>query len=79
MTERKITLEAARVNARLNQEEASEMLGISAVTLRSYEKGYTAPNWDTVQKMERLYNWPASQIFFGTKFALSETDSEPAE
>ena len=79
MTTNKITLEAARVNSKLTQVEAAEKLGISAVTLRSYESGKSSPTWDTVQKMEVIYNWPADQIFFGNKFALSEKDSTPPD
>lgn len=77
MTINKITLEAARVNAGLTQVESAEKLGISVVTLRNYELGKNSPTWDTVRKMEVIYNWPSEQIFFETKFAISEKDTEP--
>lgn len=65
----KITLRAARVNAALSQKEAAGRLGINPATLRSYEDGHTSPDWDIVQKMERLYSFPADFIFFG-KYSL---------
>ena len=61
----KITLAAARVNARLTQEQAAESLGISRESLRKYESGARVPNWDTVMAIEQLYEWPASRIMFG--------------
>ena len=79
MNTSKITLEAARVNAKYTQAEAAEMLGISRATLQNYEAGRNVPTWDTVQKMEQIYNWPAAYIFFGNKLAISEDDGEPAQ
>lgn len=79
MSERKITPAAARVNARIRQKKAAGELGIDPATLRNYENGSQVPPWDIVQKMEELYNWPASLIFFGSNLALSEIDSPPAE
>ena len=61
----KITPAAARVNAGLTQAQAAEQLGISIGALRRYEAGMFAPRLDTVQKMEQLYDWPASRIVFG--------------
>lgn len=61
----KITLAAARVNARLTQVQAAESLGISRESLRKYESGTRVPNWDTVMAIEQLYDWPADRIMFG--------------
>ena len=44
----RISLEAARVNAKLIQKEAAIKLGISLKTLQNYESGKTKPNWDTL-------------------------------
>ena len=60
-----ITLAAARVNAGLNQEEASKKLGISKKTLQNYENGKSIPNWEMVQKIGVAYNFPTDFIFFG--------------
>lgn len=51
----KITLEAARVNARLTQKEAAERLGISNVTLGNWENGITFPNAQQIDKICELY------------------------
>lgn len=66
----KISLRAARVNANLLQREAADMLGINKATLQSYENGITVPNWDVVEKIEALYDYPASYIFFGRETRL---------
>lgn len=62
----KITLEAARVNAKLSQKKAAELLGVDASTLRSYERGKSAPSYPLVKRMESLYHFPSDYIFFGT-------------
>lgn len=60
----KISLAAARVNAGLNQQEAAQALGVSVATLQNYESGKTVPQWGTVQKIERVYKFPADFIFY---------------
>lgn len=72
----KISLKAARVNANLSQEEAAKRIGVCKSTLQSYERGDTIPDWDTVDKITKVYKFPASLIFFSRKLALSET-TEP--
>lgn len=65
----KISLKAARVNANLSQEEAARLIGICKATLQNYEKGETVPNWDVVDTIARIYNFPASFINFTRKLA----------
>jgi len=60
----KITPAAARVNAGLNQDEASKQIGISKASLQHYENGKTMPPWDVVQRMEKVYDFPAAFIVF---------------
>lgn len=59
-----ITLEAARVNSGLTQEEAAKMLGISKYTLINYETGKSYPNVPTIKKIEDLYGLEYKDIFF---------------
>lgn len=59
----KISLAAARVNAGLSQQEAAKKLGVSVATLQNYESGKTVPQWGTVQKIEKVYKFPADYIF----------------
>lgn len=66
----KITLAAARVNAGLTQKEAAQKLKISLKTLVNYESGANTPNWETVQRIGKLYNFPTDYIFFGSTLRL---------
>ncbi len=59
----KISLEAARVNARFTQKDAAKALGISVATLRNYESGKTTPDWNLVRRIEKLYKYPVDYIF----------------
>ena len=52
----KLTLKALRVNAGFTIEKASKELGISTVTLRSYETNKTIPTVKMLNKMLNLYN-----------------------
>lgn len=52
----KLTLKALRVNAGFTIEKASKELGISTVTLRSYETNKTVPTVKMMNKMLNLYN-----------------------
>ena len=57
-----ITLEAARVNARLSQKIAAKSLGISTTTLGNYEKGKTSPSVPMFEKMCALYGVPCDCV-----------------
>ena len=59
-----ITIEAARVNAHLSQKKAAKLLGISPVTLRSYEQKKASPELDLAVRMAELYKWPVNHIDF---------------
>lgn len=54
----KISIEAARVNAKIRLVDAAKALGISPSTLSGYENGKVAPRADLLEKMAALYNWP---------------------
>lgn len=64
MSEYKISLKAARVNANLTQEEVCNELGISKQTLINYETGRTSPPFDLVLKLCRLYKADVNAISF---------------
>ena len=63
----KISLAAARVNAGFLQEVAASKLHIDVATLRSWEKGKTAPNYDKFMEICKLYKYPADFIFCGRR------------
>lgn len=58
----KLTLKALRVNAGFTIEKASKELGISTVTLRSYETNKTIPTVKMMTKMLNIYNAKFSNI-----------------
>lgn len=51
----KITLRAARVNAGLTQSQVSEKLGVSKVTIISWEKGKTRPKKYAIDTLCYIY------------------------
>jgi len=57
-----ITLEAARVNAKLKQEEAAKKLGITAKTLSNYERGISAIPGYVFKKAAKVYRIPEEMI-----------------
>ena len=63
----KISLSAARVNAGYEQKEAARLLGVTPPTLRSWERGDTAPDYRKVMEIQDLYNYPKDFIFFGKR------------
>ena len=58
----KISIEAARVNAKLRITDAAKELGISVSTLSGYENGKVQPRFDILVKMAALYNWPIENL-----------------
>lgn len=64
-----ISLEAARVNAKMSQKEAAKQLGVNVATLSNWERGKTSPDVDKFKKLCEVYNCPGDIIFLGRKFA----------
>jgi len=60
----KMTLEAARRNAKLTQAKAASKLNVSVGTLRNWEKGITFPKQPSIEKMCELYGVPYDYISF---------------
>ena len=59
-----ITLKAARVNKNLTQEQAAELLGVTATIIGNWERGITFPKVPMIQKIEQVYGIPYSDIIF---------------
>ena len=57
-----ISLEAARVNANMTQDEAAKELGISKATLVSWEKGNTFPDIVKFKALCKIYSIPMGLI-----------------
>jgi transcriptional regulator with XRE-family HTH domain len=61
----KITLRAARVNAGLTLNQAATWFGINKDTLSKYERDSTNVPRSFFAKIEKIYNIPVENIFFG--------------
>ncbi len=74
MTDFKISLRAARVNAGFTILEAAKELGIGKDTLIKWEKnsGFVNPIWQS--KISEVYNIPIDYIFFGDEMELNSTN-----
>ena len=64
----KISLEAARVNAKLTQKELAEILGVSNVTIVNWEKGKSEPYASQLRKISELSGIPLDFIFVPDRF-----------
>ena len=60
----RISMTAARVNAKLTQDEASKALHVSKQTLVNWEKGATQPKIEQAEMMSQLYGIPYQNIIF---------------
>ena len=58
-----ITMEAARVNAKLTQEEAGKMIGVSRTTIINWESGKRIPTLPHLMRMSEVYRIPVNNIF----------------
>lgn len=69
----RVTLRTARELSKLTQTKAAQLLGISADTLRSYEKGDSYPDVPMIEKIEKLYGFGYNQlIFLPYRYGLTE-------
>lgn len=63
-----ITIKAARINAKLSQDEACKIIGVSKKTLSNWENGITFPKQPQIEKMCLAYQVKYDQL----KFDISE-------
>ena len=63
----KISLEAARVNAKITQRELAKILGISQNTVCNWEKGKSQPNASNLRKISEISGIPLDFIFVPDK------------
>lgn len=67
MEKLQISLAAARVNAKMTQEEAAQSLHVSKQTIVNWESGKAEPKTSQARELSKLYNMPLEYIFFETK------------
>lgn len=58
-----ISLAAARVNAKMTQEEAAKKMHVTKQTIINWEKGKIVPRISEIEKLCRIYNIPQDYIF----------------
>ena len=63
MNELKISLAAARVNAKMTQIEVAKALHVSKATIVNWENGKIIPNLASMEMLSRLYKVPIENIF----------------
>ena len=59
----KISLAAARVNAKMTQKEVAKALRVSTNSVVNWEKGSASPSFATLSELCRLYAIPVDNIF----------------
>lgn len=64
----KVSLEAARVNAKLSQKDVATRLKVNVGTVSNWERGKTAPDADKFKELCNLYNCPVDVIILPKKF-----------
>ena len=62
MTEPKITLKAARVNAELTLDEVAERIGKSKQSIENWENGKTPIKYSDLLKLSEIYEMPVKYI-----------------
>lgn len=67
----KISLAAARVNAKLTQEDVAKKMHINKQTLGNWEKGRVIPKPAQLEMLCRIYDISISNIFLPQKSTLS--------
>jgi DNA-binding XRE family transcriptional regulator len=60
----RISLAAARVNAKMTQDDVSKVLGVTKQTLVNWENGRSEPSISQGLKLSKIYNMPFDAIFF---------------
>ena len=59
----KISLAATRVNAKMNQKEWAEYIGVDLSTISNWESGKTEPTIGQIRKMSEASKIPMDFIF----------------
>lgn len=63
----RITLKAARTNARLTQQEAADKIGVTVDTIGNWERAKSFPNALQIRRIEEIYGVPYDGRIFSPK------------
>lgn len=58
-----VSLAAARVNAKMTQEEVSKVMRVSKSTIINWEKGKTSPKSNQLKQLCKIYKADINDIF----------------
>ena len=64
----RISLAAARVNAKLTQEEVAKKMKIGKRTIINWEKGMVMPSFADINMLSDIYGIPIDNIFLPEKW-----------
>lgn len=67
MEKMQISLAAARVNARMTQEDVAKALNVGKQTIVNWEKGTSEPKMSQSRALSELYKMPLDYIFLPQK------------
>ena len=62
-----ISLAAARVNAKLTQEDVAKRMKIGKRTIINWEKGVSVPSFADMEMLSDIYGIPLDNIFLPSK------------
>lgn len=62
-----ISLAAARVNAKLTQDEVAKQMKIGKRTIINWEKGVVMPSFADINLLSKIYGIPIDNIFLPQK------------
>lgn len=62
-----ISLAAARVNAKMTQDDVAKALHVGKQTIVNWEKGATEPKISQIRQLSELYKIPTDNIFLPEK------------
>lgn len=82
MEKLQISLAAARVNAKMTQEDVAKEMHVSKQTIVNWEKGKTVPGIPEIEKLSRIYKMPQDNIFlpyYSTKKQIIQKLEEGGE
>ena len=68
----RISLAAARVNAKLTQEEAAKRVKVGKTTIINWEKGAVIPSIADINLLSSIYEIPIDNIFLTEKSTYSD-------
>ena len=71
-----ITLEAARINAKMTQKESAKRIGVSVRALQCWEAGKTFPDVVTFRDLCKIYNCPTDVIFLPSNITFGDGNNK---